>query len=218
MTGIGSAASIRPSSNSSQATRASPRSQPSPDDVQAMRGAFARADGRLPLVQERGRKPDARPAGGKLKADGRAGEVAERPDAAEGRAHDHGRLETGEDSRQDSQQGLFAPAQQAVTPIAVPDMPGPHVDPSAFAQLMTQLWLREKSKGAKEVRVSFGEDAWPATGARLVRNAGGSLDIQLHVADGGAAFGGDRLGGLQTQLANHGLAVAALQLETGAVA
>ena len=218
MTGIGSTASMRPSNTVSHATRANPRPQPSSDDVHAMRGAFAKADGRLPLAQERGRKADAKLANGKLKTDQRAGDEAERAEGARGRAHDHGRLDTDQDADQDNQQGLFATAQQAVIPIAAPDMPGPHVDPSAFAQLMTQLWLREKGKGAREVRVSFGEDAWPATGARLVRNAGGALDIQLHVADGGAAFGEDTLGGLQSQLASHGLAVGALQLETGALA
>ncbi len=218
MTGIGSTASMRPGNNVSQATRANTRPEPAPDDVHAIRNAFAKADGCLPLVQERGRKGDTKLANGKLKTDQRAGEEAERADATRARTHDHGRLETGQDSDQDNQQGLFAATQQAVIPIAVPDMPGPHVDPSAFAQLMTQLWLREKGKGTREVRVSFGEDAWPATGARLVRNAGGALDIQLHVADGGAAFDGETLGGLQSQLASHGLAVGALHLETGALA
>ena len=43
------------------------------------------------------------------------------------------------------------------------------------AQVLADLWTRENGRGAKEIRVRFGEDAWPATGARLVRNAAGAL-------------------------------------------
>jgi hypothetical protein len=135
------------------------------------------------------------------------------------REHDHGRADADSehDARQDAQPGLIQLAPQAPPMIAIPAMPAPQVDPSAFAQLLTQLWLRERGKGAKEVRVSFGADAWPATGARLVRNAGGALDVQLHVAAAGT-FDGETLDGLRNQLAGQGLAIGALQMETGALA
>jgi hypothetical protein len=112
----------------------------------------------------------------------------------------------------------LATAQAPVQPVAVPDAPSPHVDPAVFAQLMTTLWLRERGKGTKEVRVTFGDDAWPATGARLVRNAAGALDVQLHVADGGALYEGDTLERLTQQLADRGLALGAVSLAEGAVA
>jgi hypothetical protein len=65
------------------------------------------------------------------------------------------------------------------------------------------------------VRVKFGANAWPATGARLVRNAAGTLDIAIQVGDGGKTYG-DGLPGLQDQLGRSGLAVGALAIEDDA--
>jgi hypothetical protein len=146
---------------------------------------------------------------------------AQDPEAMALTRHDERRsalFDDGDQDRQPQSLALGATAQAPVQPIAVPDMPAPHVDAAAFAQLMTQLWLRERGKGAKEVRVSFGDDAWPATGARLVRNAAGTLDVQLHVADGGALYQADTLSGLGRQLTDSGLALGALSLADGAVA
>lgn len=81
------------------------------------------------------------------------------------------------------------------------------VDPGAFADLMNQLWLREQHKATKEVRVRFGDAAWPATGARLLRLDDGSLDIEVSI--GRHAQGGD-LDALRRQLAERGLAVGAI--------
>lgn len=97
---------------------------------------------------------------------------------------------------------LAAPA----GPAAVAPPPAT-VDPSAFADLMNQLWLREQHKATKEVRVRFGDAAWPATGARLLRLDDGSLDIQVSI--GRHAHGGD-LDALRRQLAERGLAVASI--------
>jgi hypothetical protein len=96
----------------------------------------------------------------------------------------------------------------------MPAMPAPQVDPSAFAQLLAQLWRREHGKGSKEVRVSFGADAWPATGARLVRDAGGQLDILLHV-DRAGSIDAASLEQLERQLSDRGLVIGAVRLQAG---
>ncbi len=99
--------------------------------------------------------------------------------------------------------------QLAAPVVGVPTMPAPHVDPGAFAQLLADLWARENGKGAREVSVRFGRDAWPATGARLVRNAAGTLDISLEVASGSAEYA-DRLPGLARHLTDAGIGIGAL--------
>jgi hypothetical protein len=210
---------------------AAPRANPSPEDVQALRHALAKADPSQPQPAAAGPKTMGKM--GKAGADALAPKLkpeqqASQPEAGSheeeaqfvrGREHDHGRAdaESERDARQDAQPGLVQLTPQATPMIAMPAMPAPQVDPSAFAQLLTQLWLRERGKGAKEVRVSFGADAWPATGARLVRNAGGALDVQLHIAATGS-LDGEKLEGLRGQLADQGLAIGALQLETGTLA
>lgn len=208
-----------------------PRATSSPEDVQALRHAFAKADASQPQPAATGPKTagkmdkggaDALPPKFKHEQQMIQPEAASSEEEAQlvrGREHDHGRADADSerDARQDAQPGLIQLAPQATPMIAMPAMPAPQVDPSAFAQLLTQLWLRERGKGAKEVRVSFGADAWPATGARLVRNAGGALDVQLHIAAAGS-LDGEELDGLRDRLVSQGLAIGALQLETGALA
>ena len=210
---------------------AAPRANPSPEDVQALRHALAKADASQPQPAATGPKTTGKM--GKAGADAlppklRHEQQMIQPEAASheeeaqllrGREHDHGRADADSerDARQDAQPGLVQLAPQTTPMIAMPAMPAPQVDPSAFAQLLTQLWLRERGKGTREVRVSFGADAWPATGARLIRNAGGALDVQLHVA-GAGSLDGEKLDGLRDQLAGQGLAIGALRLETGTLA
>lgn len=194
-----------------------PTAQPrgSGEDVGAMRQALERARGPGERVGPRAGKGELKGATDAKELARLRGEEPEENQVAlaprgEGRA---GRFDDADQDRRDgSPLSLAATAQAAVQPIAVPDAPAPHVDPAAFAQLMTQLWLRERGKGTKEVRVTFGDDAWPATGARLVRNAAGALDVQLHVADGGALYEGEPLAGLGRDLAATGLAIGALSL------
>lgn len=117
-----------------------------------------------------------------------------------------------------SELGFALPQQQASgapMTITVPAAPQPHVDPSGFAELMTRLWLRAQAQKSREVRVQFGNDAWPATGARLIRAADGALDIAVLVADRGAEAIDAALGALHAQLETRGLAVGALNVERG---
>ncbi|QJU59907.1 hypothetical protein HL653_21095 [Sphingomonas sp. AP4-R1] len=210
---------------SSRNAAAQPRPHTSTEDVGAMRQALDRASGKP--VQARpgdrpaprlGRAPE-RLADGRIK---REDFPLERETQGEDQVaitpREERRSPTFEDSDRDRQTTsllLLATAQQPVQPVTVPDAPAPHVDPAAFAQLMTTLWLRERSKGAREVVVTFGSDAWPATGARLVRNAAGSLDVQIHAADGGARFEGEPMDRLAGHMADTGIAIGALSLRDG---
>ncbi len=187
------------------------RPAPSGEDVRAMSDAFAAARARL--------KGDGTPAkGGKgalaATMPGQAG-GGERtaPQTALASAFDRQVAERQQAERQADGQGLTLSGQAAAPPIVLTAMPSPQVDPSAFAQMLADLWTRENGKGAKEVRVRFGADAWPTTGARLVRNAAGTLDIALHVDS--AASGGDRLAELGDHLADAGIAIGALGIEAG---
>jgi hypothetical protein len=97
--------------------------------------------------------------------------------------------------------------------VPAPPVPPPHVDAAAFAQLMSRLWNRESAKGTREVRVEFGESTWPATGARLVRNAAGAIDIELFTADRTSADGA--LDSLRARFADNGIDVGALTVNDG---
>lgn len=101
------------------------------------------------------------------------------------------------------------------TTTAHANPPAPQVDPSAFAQMLADLWTRENGRGSKEVRVRFGDRAWPATGARLVRNAAGGVDVALFVGDGGQTYG-DKLAGLGDALTQAGVDLGSLAIEDGA--
>ncbi|TCP34366.1 hypothetical protein [Sphingomonas sp. BK235] len=200
-----------------------PARAPSASDVREMGDAFARARARL--AQDGGRaraQPAPQTGAGKEgarasrdPAAGTTGPRGEREALATDRDPfaDPLRRERGqEDGGQGGGQSLAGAPPAPV--VGVPTMPAPHVDPAAFAQLLADLWTRENGKGAREVSVRFGRDAWPATGARLVRNAAGTLDIALEVGDGGRAYA-DQLPGLAQRLAGAGVALGALALDRG---
>lgn len=181
---------------------------PSGEDVRAMSDAFATARANMKL--------DGLPAkgGGKAAATAPTPGGHERPaiESALGAAFDRQVAERRQGERQSDGQGMLLPGQTAPPAIVLAAMPAPQIDPSAFAHMLADLWTRENGKGAKEVRVRFGADAWPATGARLVRNAAGALDIALQIGD--AAFNRDgRLPALGGHLAEAGIAVGALTVE-----
>lgn len=181
------------------------------EDRSAMSEAMASARRRLGLGAEQppqGKQPKG--GAGALK-EGRetAGKGQAEARAAGG---DAALFERARYDRQSEQQGYALPGGtgQLVT-VPMPQMPSPIVDPSAFAQMMRDLWTRENGKGSKEVRVRFGDGAWPATGARLNRVEGGALEIALMVADGGAAYN-EALPELQAQLGRSGLAIERLTI------
>jgi hypothetical protein len=217
-TGGGSANVSTPATRGHRAAKS-----PSPDDVRAMRQAFGQA---RPMLQET--RPQAHERGLGTRASALAKADTAVIGAQEQQAHEPlagvtGRekrggalVDEGDRDQDHAATGLGTTAQQPVAPLAIPAMPAPHVDASAFAQLMTDLWLRERGKGSKEVRVSFGRDAWPATGARLFRNAAGALDIQLHVDARGDSYEAV-LPDLRDELGNRGLAIGALRLSDAAV-
>lgn len=101
--------------------------------------------------------------------------------------------------------GLAQPT-QAPPPVAA------HVDPGVFADMLTKLWTREQGRTAREVRVSFGDGAWPATGARLLRLDDGSLQVTVSMGQRGGDIGGG-LEALRDRLAARGLNVADIAYE-----
>lgn len=180
--------------------------QPSGEDVRAMSDAFAAARAKMKLEG-----PPAKPG----KAAAPIVEGHERPivESALDAAFDREIAKRQRSDRQADGQGMAFAGQSAAAPaIQLPAMPAPQVNPGAFAQMLADLWTRENGKGAKEVRVRFGADAWPATGARLVRNAAGALDIALQVGDPGFNREG-RLPALGGHLARAGIAIGALSVE-----
>ncbi len=124
--------------------------------------------------------------------------------AAEVSAYDPGQEQDALSSLLTPAGGLGAPAQVAAAPP-----PTSFVDPSAFADLLSRLWLREQGRTTREVRVSFGDSAWPATGARLIRLEDGSLQVAVTLGDRGA---GDfrSADALKERLQARGLPVSAI--------
>jgi len=177
--------------------------------AQAMRDAFASARGKVDTLSEGAGKLKHKGLGNKeLAGREQKGEAHGRTDAEAPRGSTPTQSE-----RQADGQGLALTGQPAPPPPAtIPAMPAAHVDPSAFAQAMADLWTRENGRGAKEVRVRFGDSAWPATGARLVRNAEGTLDIAL-TTDRTSGQYDARLDSLRGHLADAGLDVGALSVE-----
>lgn len=177
--------------------------------AQAMRDAFASVRGKVDALSEGAGKLKQKGLGGKeLAGRDQKGEVKGRAEAESSRGSTPTQSE-----RQADGQGLSLSGQPAPPPpVTMPAMPAAHVDPSAFAQAMADLWTRENGKGAKEVRVRFGDSAWPATGARLVRNADGVLDIALTTDPMNGAYDA-RLESLRGHLADAGLDVGALSVE-----
>lgn len=111
---------------------------------------------------------------------------------------------------------LLGTAQGAgfATPMQAPPPSSAHVDPGAFADMLTTIWTREQGRTAKEVRVSFGDAAWPATGARLVRLEDGSLKVTVSVGYRGADVGS--LDDLRDRMGLRGLSVADIVIEDDA--
>lgn len=105
---------------------------------------------------------------------------------------------------------LFAATAQPAAPTMAPP-PAAAVDPSAFADMMNQLWLREQNRTTRELKVRFGDAAWPATGASMLRLDDGSLSITVDIARHGNP--GD-LDALRRQLESRGLAIADLSVST----
>lgn len=149
------------------------------------------AAGSVAAVQDRMALTEAFAKAAKLNAlpigtAGAAGTGAEQVLGGAARAADLATSEYAQE--QDSLASLLTPAGLlgGPAPVAAPPPPTSFVDPSAFADLLTNLWLREQGKTTREVRVSFGNSAWPATGARLVRLEDGSLQVAVLVGDRGA--------------------------------
>jgi len=190
------------------------RAQPAPADVRAMNEALGKARAQFQGKEMPGKEQPGSPLQSKLgkglaQAD-RRGEVPVQQREALGDFREAAmRQEREARERQDGLFGFTGNAQPQ--PIAMPAMPAAHVDPGAFAQMLADLWTRENGKGTKEVTVTFGDSAWPATGARLVRNAAGTLDVALLVGD--QTPYADTLGALERQLRDAGVALGSLSTE-----
>lgn len=208
------ASSARPVNPARSSANGPQRTDPPLGDVKAMREALDAArtrlgsgKGALSGTHGKGALPDEK---GKALAQAAHGDA---PAVGERAAFDDPRetLLRQARERQEQQDGLagFGGMAQAQAAPNMPAMPAAHVDPAAFAQLLADLWTRENGKGAKEVTVSFGDQAWPATGATLVRNAAGMLDVSLHLGDPAASYG-DTLDALAGQLREAGVALGSL--------
>lgn len=202
--------SVNNSSRPPQAPRdpspANGRARPEPGDVHAMKEALDAARGRM----DRGQ------AGAKKLTTGHAQAGAEaraEPNIA-GRPPAYGNVKHQQKHEGNEALTGWGAGPGAVVPTMVTaDVAAAHVDPGAFAQMLADLWTRENGKGAKEVLVRFGNRTWPATGARLVRNAAGGLDVALMVGDGGRAYG-DRMPQLEAALNDAGVTLGSLELST----
>jgi hypothetical protein len=198
-----------PRSNGPSEARAPSPAAQQQGGAQAMRDAFASARGKVETLSEAAGKPKQKGVLQKeLGAREQKGEARGRTEAEPSRGSTPIQAE-----RQADGQGLALSGQPAAPPpVTLPAMPAAHVDPSAFAQTMADLWTRENGRGSKEVRVRFGDSAWPATGARLVRNAAGTLDIALTTDTANGQYDA-RLDSLRGHLADAGLDVGALSVE-----
>jgi hypothetical protein len=202
-----------PAARAPQPAKPAPGPAPSRQDVEAMNDAFAAVRKRQGAGQ--GAPLTAKDAREKQASNG---PPLQRPGVE--RWQDRFAQERDLARQNDQENGLNAFGQAAgpvPVPVAAPATPSPLVDPSAFVQLMAQLWARENGKGARDVRVQFGDSAWPATGARLVRNAAGTLDIELHLGDRSAPD--ERmLDDLRGAFADQGLELAALSTTNDPIA
>lgn len=189
------------------ATRAAPPAEPGParpqpDLVQRFAAAVKRGDVPLPPRQPAGKGPHPALSPG----------IPARPPAPA-----HGRPPT-------------TPAPALAPPEEHPDLTGfapqlaplpqaagltapapvtPQVDPAAFADMLNQLWLREQNRTVRDVRVRFGDAAWPATGARLQRLPDGSLQVEVLIDRHARRGNGDSL---RAHLSARGLPIAGLTI------
>lgn len=190
------------------------RVQPQPDDVRAMKDALGAARARLFGKEQPGEEQagplQPKPGKGLAQAERRGEAPVQQREAFGDFRETTLRQEREARERQDGLFGFAGHAQPQ--PMAMPAMPAAHVDPGAFAQLLADLWTRENGKGTKEVTVSFGDRAWPATGARLVRNAAGTLDVALLLGDRAPPYDG-ALRALEAQLRDAGVALGSLSTE-----
>ncbi|PCG09468.1 hypothetical protein COA17_06165 [Sphingomonas ginsenosidimutans] len=193
--------------------RPAARTAPAPQDVQAMREALANArrqQGSLPGQPQAGGRT-AQQQGGARTAMAGADRGADALATGEWRSADDRAALDRRDGERSSDQGFGGFAQPGALPVTVAaHPPAPQVDPSGFAQMLADLWTRENGRGAREVRVRFGNDSWPATGARLVRSADGLLDVTVEMAAGSAPPPLDTLG---DALAQSGLSIGGLAAE-----
>lgn len=184
--------------------------EPAPGDVRAMKDALAAARGRTGPPEQLG--PRGSKAGALLKEASAKGEATATPEQPATGDRAVAALDPRQEEREQFE-GFGQPGQpNASAPQSMPTMPSPQAHPGAFAQMLADLWTRENGKGSKDVSVRFGERAWPATGARLVRNAAGTLDVTLYVGDRGQRYGGD-LSGLAGALGEAGVDLGSLELE-----
>ncbi|MDT8757387.1 hypothetical protein MZO42_01625 [Sphingomonas psychrotolerans] len=186
------------------------RAQPAPSDIKAMQDALGAAKARLQTKEQPGGAIQQKGLKGLVQPDRRGEAQVQQREAFGDWRETALRQEREARERQDGLFGFAGHAQPQAT--AMPAMPAAHVDPGAFAQMLADLWTRENGKGTKEVTVTFGDAAWPATGARLVRNAAGALDVSLLLGDRAPPYG-DALRELETQLRDAGVALGSLSTE-----
>lgn len=187
------------------------RPAPAPAEVRAMAEALGKAKAQLQGKEQPSGPLQQKPRNGLAQPEHRGEAIVAQREVPDDFREVSLRQEREARERQD---GLFGFAAHASPPpVAMPAMPAAHVDPGAFAQMLADLWTRENGKGTKEVTVSFGDRAWPATGARLVRNAAGTLDVALLLGDRAPPY--DRtLRELEAQLQGAGIALGSLSTET----
>ena len=187
------------------------RAQPALADIRAMNEALGKAKAKLQVKEQPAGTAQQKPLKGLVQPE-RRGETIVQQREAFGDSRDTAlRQEREARERQDGLFGFAGHAQPQA--MAMPAMPAAHVDPGAFAQMLADLWTRENGKGTKEVTVTFGDRAWPATGARLVRNAAGTLDVALLLGDRVPPYDGT-LRELEAQLRNAGVRLGSLSTAT----
>lgn len=183
-----------------QPQRTPPRAQPLAEDVRAMGEAFAKVRGQPQGLAGRAGQQQQAPltkAPAQPLQQAPADPRAELARAAGWRAADErGTLDRREAERGGEQAlGMVSPSHTPVPTAATVPAPPPQADPAAFAQTLADLWTRENGRGDKQVRVRFGCDAWPATGALMVQSADGLLDVTIDMAPGHLLASTDDLAG-----------------------
>ncbi|MDP5279638.1 hypothetical protein Q9Q95_11960 [Sphingomonas sp. DG1-23] len=186
------------------------RAQPAPADVRAMNEALGMAKARLEAKEQPGVPIQPKGAKGLVQAERRGEVPVQQREAFDDSRETALRQEREARERQDGLFGFAGHAQPQ--PTAMPAMPAAHVDPGAFAQMLADLWTRENGKGTREVTVTFGDRAWPATGARLIRNAAGTLDVALLLGNRAPPYDAT-LRELEAQLQGAGVALGSLSTE-----